>query len=109
MDPNHSPSILQAGAQLHRYQNLRLVLLSCIFFMLDALSVLCNVLGGGESYSQLMSQLEGGNVVELGPLGTDLAWSLLQHQLAAINRTLTNYQNRCSLLFFQLGSLPNSF
>jgi hypothetical protein len=67
------------------------------------LDVLCKVhVGGGESYSQLLSQLEGGNVVELGPLGTDLAWSLLQHQLAAINRTLTNYQNRCSLLFFSI-------
>jgi hypothetical protein len=110
MDPNQPPSILQAGAQLHWYQNLRLVLLSCIFFMFDALSVLCKVhVGGGESYSQLLSQLEGGNVVELGPLGTDLAWSLLQHQLAAINRTLTNYQNRSSVLFFQFGSLLNSF
>ncbi len=100
MDPNQPPSILQAGAQLHRYQNLRLVLLSCTVFSL-CLSVLCKVhVGGGESYSQLLSQLEGGNVVELGPLGTDLAWSLLQHQLAAINRTLTNYQNRCSVLFF---------
>ncbi len=100
MDPNQPSSILQAGTQLHRYQNLRLVLLSCIFFILD---ILCNVqVGGGESYSQLLSQLEGGNVVELGPLGTDLAWSLLQHQLTAINRTLTNYQNRSSLLFFSI-------
>jgi len=52
--------------------------------------------GGGESYSSLMSQLEAGNMMELGPLGTDLALSLIQHQLAAINRTLTNYQNRSS-------------
>jgi hypothetical protein len=101
MDPNQPSSFLQAGTQLHRYQNLRLVLLRCRIFSL-CLSALCNILGGGESYSQLLSQLEGGNVVELGPLGTDLAWSLLQHQLTAINRTLTNYQNRYSVLFFQI-------
>jgi hypothetical protein len=34
MDPNQPPSILQAGTQLHRYQNLRLVLLSYTVFSL---------------------------------------------------------------------------
>jgi hypothetical protein len=34
-------------------------------------------------------------MVEVGPLGTDLAWSLIQQRLAAVSRTLNNYQSRC--------------